>query len=181
MLIGDIVRRNAEFFADSEAVVVPGGRTLTWGELDVRTNRLARAFAALGLEKGDRVAVHAPNCGEYVEFFFGCAKSGVIGAPTNIRLAPYELTQYLRIVEPKAMLVHADVADAARQFVDDVASVERVVGIGAGHGFDLDYDELVTAQEEGDPGVRIEEQDVYQLGATSGTTGLAKAAILTQA
>src|SRR5438552_1203886 len=51
MLIGDIVRRNAEFFADSEAVVVPGGRMLTWGELDVRTNRLARAFAAPGLAK----------------------------------------------------------------------------------------------------------------------------------
>lgn len=181
MLVSDIVRRNAEFFADREAVVVPGDRSTTWGELEERTNRLARGLHALGLEQGDRVAVYAPNCGEYVDFFFGCAKSGVIGAPTNIRLAPYELTTYLRIVEPKAVLVHATVAEQARMFVGDVASVQHVVGMGSGHGFELDLEELLAAQEPTDPGCHVLEDDVYQFGATSGTTGLAKAAILTHA
>jgi acyl-CoA synthetase (AMP-forming)/AMP-acid ligase II len=181
MLVSDIVRRNAQFFADDDAVVVPGGRTSSWGELDEQANMLANAYARLGLAKGDRVAIYAPNCGEYVEFFFGCAKSGVIGAPTNIRLAPYELLKYLQIVEPRAVLVHSAVADEARRFLGDLDFVEYVVGIGDGHGFDLDYAELVAGEEPTDPGVSLGEHDVYQLGATSGTTGLAKAAILTHA
>ena len=123
----------------------------------------------------------APNCGEYVEFYFSCAKSGVIGAALNIRLAPHELVQYLRIVEPEAILVHSSLVASARAFVGEVGSIRHMIGFGAGHGLGLDLEELLAAQEPSDPGCAVVEQDVYQLGATSGTTGLAKAAILTQA
>lgn len=179
MLVSDIVRRNAQYFAADEAVVVPGERVTTWGELEERTNRLARALLALGLEKGDRVAMFAPNCAEYLDFYFACAKSGVIGAPLNIRLAPHELAQYLRIVEPAALLVHASLLEIARAFTGEVGSLRQLVGFGADHGADLDLETMLAAQEPSDPGCSVAEQDVYQLGATSGTTGLAKAAILT--
>ena len=143
----------------------------SWGELEERTNRLARAFGWLGLGKGDRVAIFAPNCGEYADFYFGCAKSGVIGAPLNVRLAPRELVQYLGIVEPAAILVHSSLVEAARGFVGEVGSIRHVVGLGPGHGLELDLEQLLAAQEPTDPGCAVAEQDVYQLGATSGTTG----------
>jgi acyl-CoA synthetase (AMP-forming)/AMP-acid ligase II len=85
MLVSDIVRRNAKFFGNNDAVVVPGGLTHTWLELDIRTNQFANALLDLGLAKGDRIAVYAPNCSEYVDLFFACAKSGVVGAAVNIR------------------------------------------------------------------------------------------------
>src|SRR6476661_352960 len=143
MLISDIVRRNAQFFADDDAFVVPGERTTSWGEVEERTNRLARALLELGLEKGDRIAMFAPNCGEYVEFYFSCAKSGVIGAALNIRLAPHELVQYLRIVEPEAILVHSSLVASARAFVGEVGSIRHMIGFGAGHGLGLDLEELL--------------------------------------
>src|SRR5215211_9431 len=83
VLVSDIVRRNAAFFADHDAVVVPGGVSRSWRDLDARTNRFANALLGLGLGTGDRLALYAPNCAEYIEFFFACAKSGVIGAPTT--------------------------------------------------------------------------------------------------
>jgi acyl-CoA synthetase (AMP-forming)/AMP-acid ligase II len=114
MLVGDIARRNAEFFGDADAVIDPASaRRSTWAELDARANRLARALVDLGLRKGDRLAIFAPNCAEYLDFIFGCARSGVIGAALNLRLSGTEIAAYLRNVEPAAALVHASVAPQA--------------------------------------------------------------------
>ncbi len=179
MLVSDIVRRSARYFGGWEAVVVPGGPTRTWRQLDERTDRLADALRSLGLAKGERLAMYAPNCAEYVDFFFACAKAGTIGAATNIRLAARELVHYLRYVEPAVVVVHADVAERARQWLGELDPGTRVVGAGSGHGFDLDLEELIAAASDSDPGVPVDDTDVYQLGATSGTTGIPKGAILT--
>ncbi|MFV0315877.1 MAG: AMP-binding protein [Microthrixaceae bacterium] len=176
--MSDIVRRNANYFGDSEALVVPGSRVSTWSEVDERTNRLARALLELGLSKGDRLAAYMPNVPEYVEFFFACAKSGIIGSATNIRLTGGDLTSYLNLVEPSAILVHSSLTEGAG-WVQDVPSISHVIGVGAGHGLDLDYDTLLAAQPGTDPGCDIDEQDIYQFGATSGTTGIPKAAMMT--
>ena len=109
MLVSDIVRRNADFFPDSEAIVIPGVSTTTWAELEERSNRFARALLDLGLKKGDRISTFATNCGEYFDFFFACAKTGIIGATVNVRLTAPEVASYLNYVEPSAILVHADV------------------------------------------------------------------------
>ncbi|MFQ5516669.1 MAG: AMP-binding protein [Acidimicrobiia bacterium] len=179
MLVSDIVRRNAEYFADRDAVVIPEESTTTWAELEQRSNRLARALLDLGLEKGDRISTFAPNCGEYFDFFFACAKTGIIGATVNIRLAAPEVASYLNYVEPGAILVHAELNDAAAAFLGDVPSLDHVIGIGDDHGFDLDIHEMEAAQPATDPGCSVSETDTYQLGATSGTTGVPKGAMLT--
>ena len=179
MLVSDIVRRNAEYFGDAEAIVVPGRSTISWAALEERTNRLAWAFVRLGIEKGDRVAIFAPNCGEYFDFYFACAKTGVIGAALNVRLSAQDLVPYLRYVEPSALIVHADLADAARDWIAQVPSITHVLGIGQGHGFELDLELLISAEEPSDPGASIDDFDAYQLVATSGTTGIPKGAILT--
>ncbi len=177
MLVSDIVRRNAEFYSDRDAIVVPGQKTINWAELEERTNQMARAFLSLGLKKGDRIATFSGNCSEFIELFFACAKSGVIGAPTNIRLSPIELTSYLNYLEPSAILVQKDLEQGA-SFIKDVPSIKHVIGIGKGHGYDLDITAITEAEEKTDPGCAIIDTDIYQLGATSGTTGIPKGAIL---
>jgi acyl-CoA synthetase (AMP-forming)/AMP-acid ligase II len=140
---------------------------------------MARAMLDLGLEKGDRIAAFAPNCAEYIDFFFACAKAGVIGAALNIRLAPAELASYLNYVEPKAILVHAGLGEAADKFLSEVGSIEHVIGIGQDHGRSIDLAEARAAQPDTDPGVAVADDEPYQLGATSGTTGVPKGAVLT--
>jgi acyl-CoA synthetase (AMP-forming)/AMP-acid ligase II len=179
MLVSDIVRRNAEFYPDREAIVIPEGAATTWAELEERSNRLARALLDLGLEKGDRISTFAPNCGEYFDFFFACAKTGLIGTTVNIRLAAPEVASYLNDVEPRAILVHADLVEAAAGFLGDVSSLEHVIGVGRDHGFELDISDIGDAQPSTDPGCSVSDTDTYQLGATSGTTGIPKGAMLT--
>jgi long-chain acyl-CoA synthetase len=166
MLVGDIARRNAEYFGDADAVIdAVSGRRLTWSELDARANQFARALAELGLRKGDRLAIYAPNCAEYLDFFFGCARAGVIGAALNVRLAEAEIRSYLSLVEPAAVLVHPDL-DAR------IPSSERAIGLRS-------LEDVLAAQSPDDPGVSISEDDPYQLAATSGTTGALKPAVMT--
>jgi len=179
VLISDIVRRNAEVFGDRDAAVVPGGLRRSWGELDERASRLGNALLGLGLAKGDRVAMLAANGPEFLELFFACAKTGIVGATLNTRLAPAELGRYLRYVEPAALLVGAALTDEADRFVGDVPSVGAVVGIGDGHGRPFDYEQVLAAASPGEPPGDVDDTDIYQLGATSGTTGVPKAAILT--
>ncbi|MBT3311772.1 MAG: AMP-binding protein [Desulfobacterales bacterium] len=178
MLVSDIVRRNADFYCDRDAVVVPGERTISWSQLEERTNRFGRALLSLGLQKGDRVATYAPNCGEYIDFFFACAKTGIIGATTNIRLAHAELISYLNYIEPSAIIVHRDLEKQAF-FIKDIPSVKHIIGIGAGHSYNLDFESMLKAEKTNDPGCKIDETDIFQLGATSGTTGVPKGALLT--
>src|SRR5882672_10606688 len=51
------------------------GRKFTYADIDHRTDRLAAALAGLGIAKGDRVGLLAPNCTEYFELQFACGRS----------------------------------------------------------------------------------------------------------
>jgi len=179
MLVSAIVRRNAVFFGDSEAIVEPGRRTQSWSALDQRTNQLAHALISLGIGKGDRIGVLAPNCGEHIELFFAEAKSGIVGAPMNIRLTADDWAAYCRYVEPVAIVVHASLAGAATELAMRAPSIRHVIGFGGDHGLPLDLDLLADAQPLTEPAVVVHEHDLYQLAATSGTTGVSKAAALT--
>jgi malonyl-CoA/methylmalonyl-CoA synthetase len=60
------------------------GRTFTFGELDARSNRLARLLASRGLRTGDRLAVYLANSVEWIDLYLACVKLGVIVVPVNI-------------------------------------------------------------------------------------------------
>ena len=181
MLVSSIVRRNGVCAGDADAVVEPGRRTMSWSALDARTNQLAHALVALELTKGDRLAVLAPNCGEHIELFFAEAKSGVVGAPMNVRLTTDEWAAYSCYVEPAALVVHASLAAAGQELAERVPAIRHLIGFGGDHGLALDLDDLAAAHPTTEPAVadRIDERDLYQLAATSGTTGVPKAAALT--
>ena len=179
MLVSTIVRRNAGQWGDRDAIIEPGRHAWTWDELDRRTNRVARALGHLGLTAGDRLGVLAPNCSEHLELFFAEAKCGVIGAPMNVRLTVDDLVAYCAYVEPTALVVHSSLVDTARAVAAQVPSIRHLIGTGTDHGLDLDLDLVADAQDDGDPGVHVSDTDVYQLAATSGTTGVSKAVALT--
>lgn len=67
------------------------GRKVTYREWNERANRVANAFAGLGVRPGDRIGLLMTNSVEYLECFFGLAKIGAIIVPLNWRLAPPEI------------------------------------------------------------------------------------------
>ena len=105
MLVADILRRNATYFGDNDAVVDQASAGVVVGAARGSGQPPRQHAARLGLPKGDRVAVLSPNSPDYVTFFFACSLSGLLGAPLNVRLTSPELISYLNYVRSRALLV----------------------------------------------------------------------------
>ena len=101
--IGTQFARLAELAPDEPAVTCEG-RSITRGELDVATNRLARAYAELGVRQGDYVTVVLPNSIEWVQAVLAAWKLGATPQPLSARMPDAELTALLELRQP-ALLV----------------------------------------------------------------------------
>ena len=81
-----------------------GGRTVTRGELESITNRLARGYADLGVTAGDYVTIALPNSIEWVAATVATWKLGAIPQPLSARLPDHEYVGLLELRE-RALLV----------------------------------------------------------------------------
>lgn len=86
MILGGSLKRNALIYRDKPAIVEPGGRTLTHGQLADRVFRLANAFLSAGLSKSTNVAIIARNSAAYLETYFACGVIGACVVPINFHL-----------------------------------------------------------------------------------------------
>ncbi|MCW3067031.1 MAG: acyl-CoA synthetase (AMP-forming)/AMP-acid ligase [Solirubrobacterales bacterium] len=180
MLTGDVVRLNAEKYPGKLAISWEAREARTWAELNANANRLAHALTALGVRKGDRVALLSKNRIECYEVFFACCKLGAIYAPINYRLVATEIEAVLANNEATVLFCAAEYSETVDAFAPESRSlVAHVVGFGAGHHFDLDYEALLAQHPEtepDDPG--IDEDDVCWICYTGGTTGRSKGVML---
>ncbi|BCQ11019.1 AMP-dependent synthetase [Mycobacterium heckeshornense] len=101
--IGTQVSRLAELAPDEPAVTCDG-RTITRGELDASTNRLARAYARRGVGVGDYVTIVLPNSIEWIQAAVACWKIGAVPQPLSPRLPEPEFESLLEL-KPRALLV----------------------------------------------------------------------------
>jgi acyl-CoA synthetase (AMP-forming)/AMP-acid ligase II len=82
--IPEMVLSAADRFGDAEAVV-DGPLRLTFTEVVQRSRCAAGAFAEQGIQKGDRVAIWAPNSAEWMVAAFGLLTAGGVLVPVNTR------------------------------------------------------------------------------------------------
>ena len=104
--IGAEFSRLAGLSPDEPAVTCEG-RTLTRGELDKSTNRLARAYAELGVRQGDYVTIVLPNSIEWIQAALAAWKLGAVPQPLSPRLPDAEFEGLLEL-KPRALLVGRD-------------------------------------------------------------------------
>src|ERR1035437_991273 len=79
--------------SSSATALVYFGTTISYEQLQDHVNRLAAGLQALGVEKGDRVALMMPNCPQFVISFFGALRAGAIVTATSSMYTARELTQ----------------------------------------------------------------------------------------
>lgn len=139
--------------------------TLTFGELDARSNRMAHLLERRGLRQGDRLALYLANRVEFLDLFVACAKLGVIVVPINILYREREIAHIVADAEPAAVIVGGN--ESAALFPAPVAVWD--VEVLARH-----------AAEESPAPVRrvIDGDDAAAIVYTSGTTGRSKGAVL---
>src|SRR4051794_10729760 len=95
MDLGALLHKQAVATPDAVALLC-ADQTMTFGELDRSTDRLAAWLLARGLHPGARVGFQCPTAFAVVQVFFAALKAGLIAVPINLRLNP---TGALWIVE----------------------------------------------------------------------------------
>jgi bile acid-coenzyme A ligase len=88
-------------------------RTVTWRELDRRTNRLARALEKVGVKQGDLVTVGLPNGIGFIEACYGLWKVGATPQPISYRLPANEAEAVMALAETPLLLAR-DTIESAR-------------------------------------------------------------------
>ena len=138
----------------------------TFGDLEVRSNRLAHLLRARGLQAGDRLAFFLQNRIEVIDLWLAGTKLGLIIVPINVLYRERELTHIVRDAAPTAVVTSRELAGL---IPSDVA-IWEVDGL--------------TAEAAAQPGARIsvpaDADTPMALIYTSGTTGASKGAVLTQ-
>src|SRR3954454_1067654 len=127
--VADVVREMAAA-RPAHPAVRHGARTVSYAELDERSNRLAQALLAAGAGPGARVAHLDRGAPEVVELLAAAAKIGAVAVPLNWRLAAPELTAIVRDAGAPVILAGPDFLDVAVEVAAAVPHDVRVVAVG---------------------------------------------------
>ncbi|WP_338881178.1 AMP-binding protein [Achromobacter veterisilvae] len=176
---GRYTTRNARYWRDRPAVIF-GDRTLSFGQLETRSNRLANALLGLGLKKGDRVAILAWNCPELIELECALYKAGLVKVALNARLSNQEALDSVNNAQASAFIVDPAHVEGAESILDALEGVRHRLVTGTRDiGGWLSYERLLEAAADRNPDVPMQADDLAVLHFTSGSTGKLKAAMQT--
>ena len=190
-------------FLDHTAARVPdrialifGGMELTFGELKNLADRFAAALTSMGIQKGDKVAIHLPNCPQFAIAYYGALKTGAVFTPLSPLLAPKEIIYQLNDAEAKVLIsldlvypgvvevlpdtgvehvITTSIADCYNPIIQPLKPLEKIPVSET-----ADMADLLKNNEPEAPDVSIDVfNDLAHLAYTGGTTGLSKGVMLT--
>ncbi|PBC42710.1 fatty acid--CoA ligase [Rhodococcus sp. ACPA4] len=160
--IPEMVLSAADRFGTAEAVV-DGPVRITFVELADRVRRAAGALASIGVDKGDRVAIWAPNSAEWIIAAFGILTAGGVLVPVNTRYKADEAADIIRRSGAKAVLVQKGFLGRGYSAPDDVPVIDlKSDFLSSGAPFECE----------------ISGDDIADIMYTSGTTGRPKGVMM---
>ncbi|MFQ5343510.1 MAG: long-chain fatty acid--CoA ligase [Anaerolineae bacterium] len=176
MNIAQNLERARLFFPDKPAIIFEG-REHTYRQLDEDVNRLANGLRALGVERGDRVALFLPNIPAFPTAYFAVQKIGGIVVSINSMFKTEEVKHIVNDADAKVVVT----TEAQRQFVptDDLPTLEQIVIAEGEAGNDRSLDELISKGNSRFRAADMERGDPAAILYTGGTTGFPKGATLT--
>jgi len=189
--IGQALEEMASQYQGNEALVhQESGLRYTYGLMAWEIDRIARGLLALGIRKGDRVALWAPNVPGWVVAQLALAMVGAIMVPINPASEQGEIHHILSQTDSKAIIMSRGQDD--EEFInmisdekDKLGCIEYVIVLGetsypdtilwaelAARGDEVGAEELAKAKEE------VQPEDPVAIMYTSGTTGKPKGVVL---
>ncbi len=178
--VTDWLDRRAKLTPDRVALIdyVTGLET-TFAEWNKRANKTANYLRSLGVGKGDRVAVYASNCSEYLDLFWAAPKIGAMLQNLNWRLTVHELKGIVESGAPKVLIYSEDWRPQVEELKPSFTTVEHVIamtepGPGERH---LAQRDSMSVELAAVPELTLD--DPWGIYYTGGTTGLPKGAVIT--
>jgi fatty-acyl-CoA synthase len=183
--IGDNLAGTARRLGGHEALIdVPSGRRWTYGELLDWSRAVAKGLISLGVEKGDRVGIWAPNCPEWVALQYGSALIGAILVNINPAYRVSELEYVVRQSGIRTLVSAtshktSDYRAMVEQVAPGLGTLKDLVYIGDSSWDDMESSGATVGDGELDEAsAALAFDDPINIQYTSGTTGFPKGATL---
>ncbi|MGA5463335.1 AMP-binding protein [Mycobacterium sp. NPDC050041] len=182
--IGANFERTAQAHPDVDALVeVATGRRWTYAQLDDEINRTAAGLMDLGVQKGDRVGIWAPNCAEWTMVQYAAAKIGAILVNVNPAYRTHELAYVLEQSGVRTLIAATSFKTSDyRAMVDEVRpgcpALHDVLFLGTDEWTALQQQQRVSVDAVRDRMAQLDNRDPINIQYTSGTTGFPKGATL---
>ncbi|HUO48304.1 MAG TPA: AMP-binding protein [Acidimicrobiales bacterium] len=178
-LLTDHLRAMARAFPDHVAYRVVDGGAMTFGEWEAESNRVARALRAMGVAKGERVALYlrAEEALRFMVAYSAIHKAGAVAVPTNTRLADAELTALLGHADVAAVLTDAELVPLAHQVATSLGGHRQVVEAPVHEETGepaWSWGALSEQMDDSETQEPLGDDDLADILYTSGTTGLPK-------
>ncbi len=177
-VLQQLLTKSAKAYPDKPAVWARG-RSITYRELDERSNQLAHLLRQRGIQKGDRVGLFFPKCVESIVSMLGVLKAGGVYVPLDPQ-APADRVGY--IISNCGVRILITTADKRKELsADALGLIEAfVLTEGEGNGADLiAWSQLSQFTAANAPQVMSVETDLAYILYTSGSTGRPKGVMLT--
>ena len=164
---------------------VCGDSRVTYAEADRRADLIAAAFHALGVAKGERVAILLHNRLEYLDLWFGLSRIGAIQLPLNTAYKGAQLRHTLTRAPVSVIVIEDALLPEFEAVADQINTLKLVIVLGSAtprikckHLFLRD---ILSTNHSAPTPVAISGADVGAIMNTSGTTGPSKGVLLSHA
>lgn len=180
---GDLIEAVEAAVPGDRVALAHGDQVIDWNGLRTRSNNLARALIARGLQPGDRFAFYAYNSADYLVALMACWKARGTHVNVNYRYVADELAYILSDSDATVLVYDARLRDCVADVVDRSPNVRSYVEIGGTPAelppFAEAFEDLVAG--DGAPvAIARDPQDRFFI-YTGGTTGMPKGVVWTHA
>jgi acyl-CoA synthetase (AMP-forming)/AMP-acid ligase II len=175
--LADMIRAQARERGESIAFEFEG-RSTSYKTLDAHASQVANALAASGVKPHQRIAYLGKNSDIYFELWLGAIKANVVIAPVNWRLAGPEIAFIVADCKAAMLFVGPEFVELVQGIAAQLPDVRIVMTSEGGAPQWPDYAGWRDAQNDTDPMVALDANDIAIQLYTSGTTGKPKGAML---